>query len=127
MATKLKDLLVKSQKQNQDGYTPKPGDEKKFAALHVVKNTKLTDNPDENFRGDTTTFDREKNRMGYNRGSDKDAYFAPGGISDKGVGEEVEVIDELGHKTITSYFNKSIDNQFKLGKKDNRKLERRKP
>jgi len=96
MATKPgKKVLVP----NQDGYTPKTGDEKKFAALHKVDDNDSrsdTDN-DAHFDGsNVTTYDRSANRFGYNRGQDKDAYFAPGVVPDRKVAEEEEDKEFLG-------------------------------
>ena len=92
---------------NQTGYTPKPGDEKKFAALHVTDdNEDRNGNEDSHFKGVTKTYDREP-RMGYKRGEDKNAYFAPSPPPDKTVGEEEEQIDELSKKTLGSYVTKA--------------------
>ncbi len=65
---------------NQKGYTPKAGDEKKFAALHKVDvYADRNGNGDDVFKGSRVkAFDRAAHRFGYNPGEDKKAEFVAG-------------------------------------------------
>jgi len=97
---------------NKRGYAPKSGDEKAFVDLmKVQKHADRARNPDSHFQGVTKTFNRKKNRQGYNPQDDQKAYFSPAGEKHPGVATE-EALYETTHQ-------KACDMAQLLADKDN--------
>lgn len=81
---------------NKFGYTPKPGDEKKFVHAHAVeRHDDKVGNTDDIFRAaNVKAFDRMAHRMGYNPHDDEKAEFA----ADKGAEKQEIAVAEANEE-----------------------------
>jgi hypothetical protein len=91
---------------NQRGYTPKSGDERRFANLHQVQrhDDRVGNDEDLYTAAKKRTFDRRRHRAGYNLdGDDQRSYFAPDRSKLKmGVATEAAIAERIAARQAKS-------------------------